>query len=99
MVASEIAKIEKISISEKEYSTEISSIIEEFSYESEDKFLENYANHPENYLYESFIFDKVTDYLKEKNTMVYVEATDDATTGATTTTAATETTTAKKEEE
>lgn len=99
MVASEIAKIEKISISEKEYSTEISSIIEEFSYESEDKFLESYANHPENYLYESFIFDKVTDYLKEKNTMVYVEATDDATTGATTTTAATETTTAKKEEE
>jgi trigger factor len=76
MVASEIAKKEKITISEDEYNKEISSIVEEYSYESEDKFLEQYADHPENYLYESFIFDKVTEYLKEQNKMVYVEATE-----------------------
>ena len=65
---------------EDEYNREISSIVEEYSYESEDKFLERYANHPENYLYESFIFDKVTEYLKEQNKMVYVEATEAPTT-------------------
>ena len=85
MVASEIAKVEKISISKEEYETQISSIVQEYSYDSADKFMENYAKHPENYLYESFIFDKVTDYLKEKNTMVYVEAKEDPTTQAPTT--------------
>lgn len=80
MVASEIAKVENISMTVEEYEAEISSIVEEYTYESEEKFIEQYAEHPENYLYESFIFDKVTDYLKENNTMSVVEATEDATT-------------------
>ena len=89
MVASEIAKKEKISMDQKEYDAEISSIVEEYTYDSADKFMEQYSKHPENYLYESFIFDKVTDYLKEQNKMEYVEATTSETTTAATTTEAT----------
>ena len=85
MVASEIAKIENISMDQKAYDAEISSIVAEYTYESNEKFLEQYKNHPENYLYESFIFDRVTAYLKEQNKMEYVEAT----TAAPTTTAPT----------
>ena len=91
MVASEIAKVENITVSQEEYDAEISSIVEDYTYGSKDKFLEQYANHPDNYLYESFVFDKVTDYLKEKNKMEYVEATTAAPTTAPTTEAPTTT--------
>ena len=89
MVGSEIAKVENLSISKEEYESEVSSIVEEFSYESSEKFMEQYANHPENYLYESFIFDNVTDLLKEKNQMVVVDPTEASTTQAPTTEEAT----------
>ena len=94
MVASEIAKREKISMSQAEYDAEISSIVAEYTYASNDEFLKQYTNHPDNYLYESFIFDKMTDHLVEWNTMEYVEATTEApTTTAPTTEASKEDTT------
>ena len=89
MVASEIAKIEGVSMTQKQYDEEISSIVAEYTYESNEKFMEQYTNHPDNYLYESFIFDKVTDYLKDFNKMEYVEATTETPTTTAPTTEAT----------
>ncbi len=80
MVSSEIAKAQNISMTKEEYEAEVSSIVEEYTYESNEEFLEQYSEHPANYLYESFIFEKVTEYLKENNTMVLVDSTEDATT-------------------
>ena len=44
---------------------------------STEEFESEYASYGENYLYESFIFDTVSEYLMEQNKMVITEAVED----------------------
>ncbi|MGN0375756.1 MAG: trigger factor [Butyrivibrio sp.] len=77
MVASEIAKVEKISLSSEEVESLEADIVEQYSYGSIEEFESEYASYGENYLYESFIFDTVSEYLMEQNKMVITEAVED----------------------
>lgn len=73
MVAVEIAKVEDITITDEEYESIAEGIVNEYGYDSIEKFEEEYASYGDNYLYESFIFDEVSVMLAEANNMVEVD--------------------------
>ena len=70
MIAVEIAKVEGINLTDKEIEAQKAAIVESYSYENVEALEKQYANFGENYFRESFIFDKVNDFLAEKNEMI-----------------------------
>ncbi len=80
MVAIAIAKAEKISLTTDEMESLEADVVEQFSYGSIEEFESEYADYGENYIYETFIYDKVMEFLVENNTMVISDtAGDDST--------------------
>lgn len=69
MVAVEIAKLEGIDLTEEEIASQKAVIVESYSYADVAELEEQYKGFGDNYFRESFIFDKVNEFLKEQNQM------------------------------
>lgn len=100
MIAVEIAKVEGIDLTDEEIASQKAVIVESYSYADVAALEEQYKGFGENYFKESFLFDKVNEFLKEQNEMKVGEksSTETSTEGATegATQAPTEVTTEEK---
>ncbi len=79
MFACLIAEKEGITVNEDEYQSMAESAATAYTYTDTDTFIEQYG---EDYVMESFIFQKVSDWLYEQNKMVVSDATEADTTAA-----------------
>lgn len=70
MIAVEIAKIEGITLSDEEIESQKAVIVESYSYENVEALEEQYKGFGENYFRESFLFDKINDFLAGENEMI-----------------------------
>ena len=70
MIAVEIAKVEGINLTAEEIESQKAVIVESYSYEDVDALEEQYKGFGDNYFRESFLFDKINEFLKEQNEMV-----------------------------
>ena len=78
MVAVEIAKKEGMDMTEEEIASQKDVIVESFSYASVEDLEKQYESFGENYFRESFLFDKINDFLKKNNKMVVGDTKDDS---------------------
>lgn len=90
MTAMEIAKAEGITLEDDEYESRVGEYAESLTYDSVDTFKDEYG---ESYIKESFLFDKVCDWLYDNSEMVVTEDAE-TTTAAESATTATDATTA-----
>lgn len=78
MVAVEIAKKEGMDMTEEEIASQKDVIVESFSYASVEDLEKQYESFGENYFRESFLFDKINEFLKKNNKMVVGDTKDDS---------------------
>ena len=70
MIAVEIAKVEGITLSDKEIESQKAVIVESYSYDSVEALEKQYEGFGDNYFRESFLFDKINEFLAGKNEMI-----------------------------
>ena len=67
MIAVEIAKVEGISLTDEGIESQKAVVVESYSYENVEALEKQYEGFGENYFRESFLFDKINDFLADKN--------------------------------